>query len=290
MEDLGAEAATHIGGHDAQLVFGDAQNEGAHQQADDVRVLRGRVERVLVTGAGVFPHRDARLHRVGDEAVVHQFQRCHMGCVLERRIGGFGVGAELPIVAEVVGQIVVHLGCTRLKRLGHVHHGGQFLDVQHDGLGGGARLFKAVGHNGGDGIAHMAHLALSQNRVRRFLHDFAMLVRHLPTAGQTAHTFKILAGEDAHHTRHAFGGAGVDVVDPAMRHVGAQEVHIGLAMYVDVVGIIAGAGQKADVFAPLRACANAMILRHSGISSLGAVCAGTHPIIADYSAATAGTS
>ena len=39
VEDLGAEAAADIGRDHAQLVLGDAEDEGAHQQADDVRVL-----------------------------------------------------------------------------------------------------------------------------------------------------------------------------------------------------------------------------------------------------------
>ena len=50
---------------------------------------------------------------------------------------------------------------------------------------------------------------------------------------------------------HAAGGVRVDAVDGSMRNVRAQEIHMGLPMYVDVVGVIAFAGQKAHVFAAL---------------------------------------
>ena len=43
VKDLCAKTAAHIGGYNAQFMFGDAQNECAHQQADDVRVLRGGI-------------------------------------------------------------------------------------------------------------------------------------------------------------------------------------------------------------------------------------------------------
>ena len=42
MVDLRAEAAADIGGDDAQLRLRDVQHEGAHQQADHMRVLAGR--------------------------------------------------------------------------------------------------------------------------------------------------------------------------------------------------------------------------------------------------------
>ena len=59
VEDLRAEAAADVRGDDAQLGLGDAEDEGAHQEADDVRVLAGGEEGVFV-GAGVVLGRPPR--------------------------------------------------------------------------------------------------------------------------------------------------------------------------------------------------------------------------------------
>ena len=47
VEDLRAEAAADIGRNDAQLVLRQMQDKGAHQKPDDMRILAGRVERVI---------------------------------------------------------------------------------------------------------------------------------------------------------------------------------------------------------------------------------------------------
>ncbi len=70
-EDLGAESAAHVGGDHAHLVLGDAEHEGAHQEPMDVRVLRGHPERQLARGVLVARDAGPRLHRVGDQALVH---------------------------------------------------------------------------------------------------------------------------------------------------------------------------------------------------------------------------
>ena len=197
MEDLGAKAAANIWGHNTQFVLWDAQYKCAHQKTDHVGVLAGGIERVFIIGAGIVAHGHAWLHRVCDEAVVHKLQRGDMRRVGEGCIGGFAVGAELPVVAEVIVKIVMHLGRAGRESRAHIDDGGQFFDIEHDGFGSRARLFKAVSDNGSNRITHMADLALRQNRVGRFFHRVAVLVRDLPTAGQTAHAFEISAREDA---------------------------------------------------------------------------------------------
>src|SRR3546814_2609764 len=69
-EDLGAEAAADVRRDDPQLVFAEAEHESAEDQLQQVRVLAGRVERVAVGAAVVLADRGARLHGVGDQAVV----------------------------------------------------------------------------------------------------------------------------------------------------------------------------------------------------------------------------
>jgi hypothetical protein len=125
-EDLGAEAAAHVGRDHAHLVLGQAQHEGRHQQPLDVRVLVGHVQRVLVRGAVVAGVGGARLHRVGDQAVVDQVQ---LGDVRGAGEGGVhrGLVAQRPLVAVVVGRLVV-----QRRALGggaHVDHRRQLLVV-----------------------------------------------------------------------------------------------------------------------------------------------------------------
>ena len=150
----------------------------------------------------------------------------------------------------------------------HVHHGGQFLDIEVDRLGGIAGLFLGLGDDGGDGVADMAHLAFGQNRVPGLLHRLAMAVGDLPAAGQPADTLEILAGEDADHPGHGFGGGSVDPFDTAMRHLTAQEIHMRLTAQVDVIGIAAIAGEKADILAARGGGADAPV---AGASILGHV-------------------
>ena len=108
MIDLRAEAAADIGRHDADLVLGQLEHEGAHQEADDVRVLARGVERVVAGGALELADRRARLHRIGDEPVVDDVELRHMRRLGESRFGR-GLVADMPVVAEIAGRVVVDL-------------------------------------------------------------------------------------------------------------------------------------------------------------------------------------
>ena len=79
---------------------------------------------------------------------------------------------------------------------------------------------------------------------------------------QAAGVLEVVAGEDAEHARHRRRRGGVEPGDPAVRHVRAQEVDIGLAGAVEVVGEAALAGQEAHVLAALERRADAMVLGH----------------------------
>ena len=74
MVDLRAEAAADIGRDDTQFRLRDVQHKGAHQEADHMRVLARRVERVFAGRAVELADRGARLHRIGDEAVVGEVE------------------------------------------------------------------------------------------------------------------------------------------------------------------------------------------------------------------------
>jgi len=96
VEDLGAEAAADIGRDHAHLVFGQAHDEGGHQQADDVGVLRRGVQSVVVAGIVVIVDGTARLDGVGDDALIVEFERRHVGRAVESCFRGVGI-AQAPV-------------------------------------------------------------------------------------------------------------------------------------------------------------------------------------------------
>ena len=73
-EDLRAEAAADIGRDHAQLVLGRDADEGRQHEPRDMRVLARRVEREGVRAGIVVADRRARLHRVGDQAIVDEVE------------------------------------------------------------------------------------------------------------------------------------------------------------------------------------------------------------------------
>ncbi len=156
----------------------------------------------------------------------------------------------------------MHLRRAVLQRLSHVHDRRQLRDVELDRLGRVARLLEALGHHRRHDLAHMPHLAGGQDRMPGLGHGLSMLVRHLPAAGQTAHPLEIGAGEDLHHPRHRRRGGRVERRDRSVCHVRAQEMHVGLAVDVDVVGVVPGPRQEPHVLAPLRRGPYPMILGH----------------------------
>src|SRR5205814_88468 len=69
-EDLGTESPADIRRDDAELVLGDAEDEGAHDEPMDVRVLRGHPQCQVLRRLVIARERRARLHRDGGEALI----------------------------------------------------------------------------------------------------------------------------------------------------------------------------------------------------------------------------
>jgi hypothetical protein len=270
-EDLGAEAAAHVGRDHPHLVLGQAQHEGRHQQPLHMRVLVGDVERVLVVGAAVAADRDARLHRVGHQPVVDEVQLRHVRRLGEDRID-LRLVAERPLVALVVGRGVMKGDAAGLLRgIRHAHHRGQHLVVDLDRLGGILGLLHRIGHHHGHVVAHVAHLADGEDGVRRLLHRGAVGVVDEPAAGQPAHlAVDVLAGEDARHAGHLRGRRGVDGLDRRMRMRRTQEHGVGLVGQVHVVGVLPGADEEAVVFLAPECLADVRQLREVGCAHGGA--------------------
>ena len=256
--DLGAEAPTHVGGHDAQLVLGDAEDEGAHQEADHVRVLARGVERVVARGGIVLADRGARLDRVRDEAVVDEVDLGDLGGLGEGRVVGRLV-AELPIVAGIRGSLVPNERCSRLERVRDRDDGRQLLVAHLDELGRIARLGAALRDHDGDLVAHVSHPVGDECGVRRLDHRRAVLVVDKPAARQPVHLVadKIGPREDRDHARRLRRLGDAELLDLRVRVGRAQDVGVGLIWTTDVVGVVAAARQEPGVLFAQYARANA---------------------------------
>ncbi len=253
-EDLGAESAAHVGRDHAHLVLGQAHDEGRHQQPLDVRVLVGHVQRVLVIGAAVAADGRARLHGVGNQAVVDQVQLGDVGSTGEHGIHGSLV-ADGPFVAVVVGGDVVHhrAGHAAGRRVGHQHHGGQRVVVHLHQLGRVARLLQRLGHDHGDLVAHVAHGVQRQDGMRRLLHGLAVGAGDQPAAGQAVDLVgrHVGAREHADDAGRGPGRVGGHGAHTRMRVRRAHEHRMGLGGQRDVVGVLARAREEAVVLLAL---------------------------------------
>ena len=250
-EDLAAEAAAHVGRDHAQLVLGNAEHEGRQDEAQHMRVLRRRPERVVAGALVVVGRRGARLHGVGDQAVVDDVDLGDVRRLRERRID-IGLHADFPVVDQVARRFRMDLGHALVERLGEVDVGGHHLVVDLDRLGGVTRLVMAVGHDHGDRVADIAHRIERHHRMRRRLVRLAVLVLDHPAADQAADlgVGGILAGEDLDHARHRLGRRGVDALDLRMGMRRTQEVRVGRPRERQVIDIAAGSRQEALVFRP----------------------------------------
>ena len=236
-ENFGAKAAAHVGRNHAHLVLGQAQYKRGHQQALNVRVLVGHVQRVFLGGAAVHANGGARLHRVGHQAVVHQIQ---LGNVGSRGKSGVHIAfvANRPFVAVVVGRCLVQR-CT-FGGVTHVHDGGQYVVFNVHGFGGVFGLLQRFSNHHRHLVAYVADFAYCQNGVRRLFHRRAIGAGDEPAARQAAHfSVNVLAGENFDHAGHGFGFGQVDSFEGGMRVRAAHEHGKCLVGLDNVVGVVA---------------------------------------------------
>ncbi len=245
--DLGAEAAADVGRNHTHLVLGQAHHKRRQQQALDVRVLVGDIEHVFIGRAAVRADHRARLHGVGNQAVVGQVQLGHMGSGGEDCIH-LALVADGPFVAMVVGSGFMQGRC--LGGIGDADHGAQHLVIHLDQLGGVFRLLQRFGHHHGDMVAHITHLALGQDGVRRLFHRVAVCRGDQPAARQAVDLVgrHILADKHVEYTGCGLGGGGVDAVDPGVGVRGPDEHRVALVGQRDVIGVLPATGEKAVVF------------------------------------------
>ena len=248
-EDLGAEAAAHVRGDHAQLVLGSEADEGGQHEAGHVRVLAGGVEGETVVAGVVVADGGARLDGVGDQPVVDEIDLGDVPGVAECGIDGCLV-AQVPLVDGVAGRFRVQLRLAGVLGGGDVDGGRQGVVVDGDALGGILGLRQRLADDDGDVVADVAHLALCEGRVCAGLHGRAVLGVDHPAANEPA---DLVGGDvgaciDRQAARRFHRGGGIDALDVGVGVRRAHEHGVGLAGAIDVVGVLALAGDEALVF------------------------------------------
>ncbi|GBD42175.1 hypothetical protein HRbin39_01564 [bacterium HR39] len=258
-EDLGAEAAAHVGGDHPQLVLRRDAHEGGHHQPVQVRVLAGEIAGVLVLAGVVDADGRARLEGVGHEPVVDEIHRDHPIGLREGLVHR-GAVADLPVVAQVVGDVVVHQRRGVVGRV-EVHHRRQLLVLHHQRLGRIARLVQRLGDDHRHPVAHVAHLVRGEQAVGAHLHGAAVARVDHPPADQRPEPrlLDVLAGEHRQHPGHADDRGSVDAPDAGVGVRRAHEDGMGLAGQVDVVGVPATAGDEPPVLLARDRLADALL-------------------------------
>ena len=162
--------------------------------------------------------------------------------------------AVAPVVADVVGDLVVHGRADRVGRA-QVDHRWQLLVLDLDELGRVLGLEQRLGDDERDLVADVPHLALRQHRVRRLLHRRAVLAVDQPAARQATDLGlgEIGAGDDVDDAGRLLRSVELDRLDARVRVRAAQEDAVGLPRQGDVVGVVAGAGDEAPVLAAAQA-------------------------------------
>ena len=214
-----------------------------------MRILGRGVERVLAGRAVELADRRPGLHRVRDQAVVDEVDLGDVGGLGERGVGGRLI-AQMPVEAGVVLGLLPHLRRAGLDRIGGGDDGRQFLIGDVEEGGGILCLVAGFGDDDGDLVADVAHLVRHQRRVRRLHHRRAVLAVDLPAAGQAAFLVGgvVGAGENGDDAGGLLGLALVDLLDGGVGMRRAHDVGVDLPRPVDVVRVVAAAGEEAEVF------------------------------------------
>ena len=249
MKGLRAEAAADIRRDHADLGFRRLQRGGGQQHALHVRILRGQPERVLLLAVVVLAGGGARLHRVADHAAVDEIELRDMRRLRERGFGGRLV-ADLPVERDVARRLAPDLRRARCERAIDRGDDRQIVDVELDQFSGVLRLQQRLGDDHRDRLADMAHAIHGHGRMRRIELRLAADVLSHPATGQITDTIglQVCADEHVHDTRRGLGSRDIESLDDAMRHLGSQDVGLGLARADDVVGVATLAGDEPLVF------------------------------------------
>ena len=249
-EGLHAEPAADVGRDQAELVFGNLENDFGERVAGEMRTLRRGVQRRAAAGRIVVADGVARFHRVDDNAIVDEFKRdlvCGLG---EGGVGCLGVaGVIVPIEHQVAGNMIEKLSRAGRHRILRLGDGRQSRVFDLDRLGGIPRRRQSLGNDQGNGLTHVADLADRKHRTRRVVPRLAVATDKRRCAGYIAEAIRpnVPAGEHQQHARHAPGRGHIDAFDGGVRHRRAQHEGLRHPRQRDVVGVTALPGEKAHI-------------------------------------------
>ena len=191
----------------------------------------------------------ARLHRVGDHAVVDNARAHDMG-------GPFDHAARLlkialgPVERHVFGRSVVQSLTARRKI--DLHR--QLVDIRENGFSSVARIGQRVGHDDRQRIADEAHAVPRENAplgacARGPVHPG---VQHRLLQGEVdAHLVKLGRTKRQRDTRHRARILQIERIQHPMPHVRAQDHRVQRILGCNISDVTPGPGQESLVFQTL---------------------------------------
>ena len=217
----------------------------------DMNSLAGNMRGVTILTRIVQPDHAARLHRVGDNAVIVQPQPHHMGGRAERGIHGGGV-SRAPVHAQIAGHLLRHfrraVGPGRI-RIGYRRQG-SVADL--DQLGGVQRLGLRLRDDQHHRLPGETHLSGGQQRLRQKGERLPGLRIGLHAGAHRLQPvrLRVRAGQHRQHPRRRPRGVGIDPPDPCMGVRGAQQHGMSQAVETEIIQIPALANQEAGILSP----------------------------------------
>jgi hypothetical protein len=257
-EYLRAESPADVGRDHAQFVFGRNALKCRENEARDMRILAGGVQRGDVGSRIIVGQRRARLHRIGNDPVVDEIEFCDVSGIRKSSICRDLV-ANMPIIDSIVRRQTMHLRLTRFGRARRIDNRRQNAVVDDDLLGGVLRFSIGVGDHDGHRIADIQRLAMRERGIRPHLHGRTILRMNGPTADMGADLVGdgVRAGKNGDHARPGLRSGNVNFVDCGMRMRRAQKIGVSLTVPVDIVGVTPLTRDETDVFAAFDRGANA---------------------------------
>ena len=205
----------------------------------------------------------ARLHRIGDDPVVVEMQFGDMRGGLERRRDRIGA-AGMPVETEVAGSLVRQLWRARRSRCGRTPQRRRAAVIDRDMLGGVERPVLGLRHDQRDRFADIANLARGQQRLRRE-REFLARLRIGVDAGSSgcSPSWRASAAVSTASTPGIARAAAVSMRRYQHAHAASAARRRAPSPGKRDRRDTAAAGQKAQVFAPLRRVPDApTICRH----------------------------
>ena len=173
-KDLGPESAADVGRDDPQLVFRRDALKRGQDDPRDMRILAGRMQRLDVGSRIIFAKSRARLHRVGNGAVIDEIERRHVRRFGKGRVCR-GLVSDVPVEDGVAWRIVVNLRLTGLGGARRVDDRRQYAVVDDHLLRPVLGLSISIRDDHGDGIADVKGLAMRQGGERSDFHRRSVL-------------------------------------------------------------------------------------------------------------------